>query len=90
MIKNLNLVVTESAKGALKVAHIGTDRAAAQAAFRKICQSPDHLCVVHIRNPKPEKRKFPIRAASIKAEASPPAAPDFPPPPSVSDSDNGD
>lgn len=69
MIKNLNMVVAQEAKSGKIVVISATDnRGAALKFFEKASTDKKYSCVVHIRNPKFDRRKFPAKAAQIKKE----------------------
>jgi hypothetical protein len=67
MIKSLNIIVGETTDGKLKVIHLGKDRGKAQAAFEK-ARADDYECLIHLRNPAFERRKFPLKAKRFAAE----------------------
>lgn len=68
MIKNLCMVVTEDAKGKLKVAYLGDNRGASLKAFDEAIKDGKLQSVVAIRNPRYERRKFPSKKADIRSE----------------------
>jgi hypothetical protein len=68
MIKNLNIIVAQDAKGKIKLLHGGTDRGKAQKIFEKAANDPENECVLHVRNPKFERRKFPAKALRYREE----------------------
>jgi UDP-N-acetylmuramoylalanine-D-glutamate ligase len=68
MIKNLNIIVALDGKGKIKLLHGGNDRGKAQTAFEKAASDPENECVLHVRNPKFERRKFPAKALRYREE----------------------
>lgn len=69
MIKRLNVVIVEDAKGELETAYLGRDRTEARKVFAKLVAEGKAAQVAAYRQPKPVKSKRPARMAEANAAA---------------------
>jgi hypothetical protein len=78
MIRNLQIVVAETADGGLEILHLSKNRSTALDALRDSMKGP-FRCVLHIRNGNLAARKFPMKRHLVTAGDLPPMPSERPP-----------